>query len=282
VIEVLHPGPLSLVEDLGRTGRAALGVGRSGAADRASLRLGNRLVGNAEGAAGIEVTFGGLAVRFVRPATIALTGAPCTVTVDGGRPVGVNAPASVAAGTTLRMGAPATGLRTYLCVRGGVDVQPVLGSRSTDVLSGIGPPPLVPGMLLPVGPPPPQRPLVDVAAVAEPSEQPVLRVVTGPRADWFDDNSLSALCATAYEVSLRSNRIAVRLRGPALRRTVEDELPPEGLVPGAVQVPPDGQPVLFLADHPVTGGYPVIAVVRDCDVGAAAQLRPGQQVRFHR
>nr|WP_211177304.1 biotin-dependent carboxyltransferase family protein [Pseudonocardia acidicola] len=272
-------GPLALLQDLGRPGLAGSGVGRSGAADRAALRLANRLMANPEDAAGIEVVFGGLSVRAGRRLTVALTGAPAPATVDG-TPVGHHAVVVLRAGQVLTLGVPPTGLRTYLAVRGGVDVAPVLGSRSTDVLSGIGPPPLREGDELPTGPEPARFPLVDVAPVAVPPDGTVtLRAVAGPRADWAAD--AAGLTGTVWTASSRSDRIGMRLDGEPLRRLPgADELPSEGMVRGAIQVPPGGGPVLFLADHPVTGGYPVIAVVLDADVDRAAQVRPGQPVRF--
>jgi biotin-dependent carboxylase-like uncharacterized protein len=279
VITVLATGPLSLLQDDGRPGLAgSSGVGRSGAADRGAYALGNRLVANPRGAASIEVLAGGLRIRAERPLTVALTGAPAPATVDA-RPVGHNAVVPVEAGQELALGSPPVGLRTYLAVRGGIDVAPVLGSRSTDTLSGIGPAPLAVGDELPVGPQPPTFPLVDVAPVALPEAGRVtLRAVAGPRADWAADPE--ALATTAWTTSSRGDRVGVRLDGDPLRRRDEAELPSEGLVRGAVQLPPGGAPVLFLADHPVTGGYPVVAVVVDADVDRAAQLRPGQPVRF--
>jgi biotin-dependent carboxylase-like uncharacterized protein len=279
VIEVLSAGPLTTVQDLGRPGLAHLGVGRSGAADRPSLRLANRLVGNAEVAAGLEVTFGGLAVRFERACTVALAGATCPVLV-GGRAGDVNAPVGVAAGEVLELGMPPAGVRTYLAVRGGLAVEPVLGARATDLLAGLGPEPLRDGDRLPIGRATGPGPGVDVAPVRPLPPEPVLRVVPGPRADWFTTAALEVLATSRFEVTAASDRVGVRLAGPALERSRGEELPSEGLVEGAVQVPPDGQPVVFLADHPVTGGYPVIAVVHPDDLPAVAQARPGQVVRF--
>ncbi|QUH01130.1 biotin-dependent carboxyltransferase family protein [Saccharopolyspora erythraea] len=281
MLEVLETGPLATVQDLGRPGLADIGVGVSGAADRGSLRLANRLLGNDEGAAAIEVTFGGLAVRAGRDLTIAVTGAPCPVTVDG-RGEGANAVLRVAAGEEVRLGAPPCGLRSYLAVRGGIDVEPVLGSRSTDVMAGIGPAALRVGDTLPVGPAPAAFPVVDLAPVAPPPEDLVLDVVPGPREDWFTGEALEVLLTSVYEVTTESNRVGMRLDGPALTRSRSDELPSEGMVAGALQVPPASKPTLFLADHPVTGGYPVIAVVTSADVDRAAQARPGQRVRFRR
>jgi biotin-dependent carboxylase-like uncharacterized protein len=180
----------------------------------------------------------------------------------------------------LALGVPARGLRAYLAVRGGVAVPPVLGSRSTDALSGLGPAPLAAGDRLPVGDLAADEPLVDVAPVASLPDRPVLRVLPGPRRDWLADTAWAALRDAAWTVSADSDRVGLRLTGPRLARARDDELPSEGLVPGAVQVPPDGAPVLFLADHPVTGGYPVLAVVVTADLPVAAQLRPGDVVRF--
>jgi biotin-dependent carboxylase-like uncharacterized protein len=277
-LEVLSTGPLALVEDLGRPGLAASGVGRSGAADRAALRLANRLVANPEDAAGIEVVFGGLAVRARGLLTVALTGAAAPADVDG-TPIGHNALILLRPGQVLRLDTPATGLRTYLAVRGGIAVEPVLGSRSTDVLAGLGPDKLAPGSVLPVGPEPADLPLVDVAPVAGiPGDTVLLRAVPGPRAGFLTDPQ--ALFRTTWTASARSDRVGMRLEGGRLERSGSEELPSEGMVRGAIQVPPGGEPVLFLADHPVTGGYPVGAVVVDQDVDRAAQVRPGQPVRF--
>lgn len=279
-LEVVATGPLTTVQDLGRPGLAALGVGRSGAADTASLRLANRLVGNDEGQAGLEVTFGGLGLRCEGGTTVALTGAPCPMSVDG-RQVAPYSVVWVPDGATLRLGAPAAGLRSYLAVRGGVDVPPVLGSRSTDTLAGLGPAPLATGDRIPVGCPRGDLPGVDLAPVRVPDSGDIwLRVVAGPRADWFTTEAYDGLLASSYEVTADSNRVGMRLAGAALERSRDEELPSEGMVPGALQVPPSGQPTLFLADHPVTGGYPVIAVVVSEDLGLAAQARPGQQIRF--
>jgi biotin-dependent carboxylase-like uncharacterized protein len=279
-LEVLATGPLATVQDLGRPGHAHWGVSRSGAADRRSARLAQRLVGNHEAAAGIEVTFGGLVVRPAVDVVVALTGAPCPVTVAG-EPAGTHVTITVRAGSELRLGTPATGLRTYLAVRGGIEVAPVLGSRATDVLGGVGPDVLAEGHRLPVGRAAGPVPPVDRAAVRTPPPGEVeLRVRFGPRHDWFTDAAHEELVSTRFAASSDSSRIGVRLDGPALSRATDAELASEGLVRGAIQVPPTGPPTLFLADHPVTGGYPVIAVVVDEDVDLAAQVRPGQPIRF--
>jgi len=192
-----------------------------------------------------------------------------------------NAPVLLRAGSRLALGAPARGLRTYLAVRGGLDVPPVLGSRSTDLLAGLGPPPLTHGDVLPVGEPHLPLPDVDVAAVAEPTGRELrVRVLPGPRRDWFADAAWDVLLGSAYTVTGESNRIGLRLDGPPLERRRDGELPSEGMVRGALQVPPSGRPVLLLADHPVTGGYPVVGYVHDDDVDACGQLIPGQVLRF--
>ncbi|WP_305852307.1 biotin-dependent carboxyltransferase family protein [Blastococcus sp. PRF04-17] len=279
MLTVLATGPRATVQDRGRRGWASIGVTASGAADRAAADLANRLVGNAPAAAVVEATAGGLRVRAERTLLVAVTGAPAGVRVDG-RPAPFDAPLPLAAGRVLDLQLPPVGLRTYLAVRGGVDVPPVLGSRSTDTLSGLGPAPLRAGDRLPVGDLAAGEPFVDVAPVRQPSSSPVLAVLPGPRRDWLEPAAWDALTRQPWEVTADSNRVGLRLSGPALARARTGELPSEGLVPGAVQVPPDGAPVLFLVDHPVTGGYPVLAVVTSADLSAAAQLRPGDTVRF--
>ncbi len=278
-LHVLASGPLATVQDLGRPGQAAIGVPRSGALDLPAHRLANRLVGNAESAATIEVTLGGLALRVTHATTVALAGASCPAEADN-HPIPMHAPTTLPSGATLRLGAPTRGLRTYIAVRGGVDVPPVLGSRATDVLSALGPPPLADGDRLPIGTAPAGEPLVDVAPVADPPSDTVMHVLPGPRVDWFMPDALDRLSKSTYTVAPDSDRVAARLAGPPLARLRTDELPSEGLVLGAVQVTPDGSPVVFLADHPTTGGYPVLAVVRRADLPLLAQARPGEPVRF--
>lgn len=271
MIEVLAPGPLTTLQDGGRAGMAALGVPRSGAFDRAALRLANRLVGNPEYAPALEATFGGLELFVHDAATVALTGAPCPG-LDHAVPV------TLPAGSRVRLGAPAQGLRSYLAVRGGVVVEPVLGSASTDTLSGLGPAALRAGDRLVIG----SQSAGQVSAGTGGAARfgGVLRVIAGPRDDWFEPAALDVLTAATWTVRADSNRIGVRLDGPPLARTRADELPSEATLPGALQVPPDGRPIVLGPDAPVTGGYPVIAVVRDADLDLAGQLRPGQPLRF--
>lgn len=275
---VLATGPLATVQDSGRPGWAHLGVPRAGALDAGSAALANRLVGNPADAAVVEATLGGLVVRARRGHWCAVTGAHAPLRVDD-RPVGHGRPVWVPGGARLEVGTPTSGVRCYLAVAGGITVEPVLGSRSTDTLAWVGPPPLAEGTGLPVGRPvgPPRDP-----EVTRPASGRVLRLVPGPRTDWFEPDVLTRLCATTWTVQADSDRIGLRVDGPALPRARDAELPSEGMVLGAVQVPPHGRPVVFLADHPVTGGYPVVAVVEAADLSVAAQLRPGEELRFSR
>lgn len=274
-------GPV-LVQDHGRGGHAAVGVGRSGAADRAAYRLGNRALGNLATAASLEVTLGGLEAEVVGgPLWCCLTGAPATLEADGRpHPAG----AVVAVRRQLRIGTPPRGLRCYLAVRGGIDVPPVLGSRSRDVLAGLGPSPLGTGDVVPVGdevaPGEPGWPRVDAVPVPALTEPALLRVVPGPRADLVAEPE--RLVTGEWRASAHTDRVGTRLEGgaPLLHRDAGRQVPSEGALRGAVQVPPSGEPVLFGPDHPVTGGYPVVGVVVDADVDRAAQLRPGDPVRF--
>ena len=273
-LTVVETGPLTTVQDAGRFGQGALGIGRSGACDRAAYRLANRLVGNDDGAAVLEVTFGGLVLRADGDVVLATTGARCAGTPH-------NAPLTLAAGEQLALGAPVTGARTYVAVRGGIDVPRVLGSRSTDLLAGLGPDVLAAGDRLPVGHSVCQMPGVDVAAVPEPEAgEVVVQVQPGPRRDWFTDDAWASLLNQRYTVTAQSNRVGLRLDGVPLKRTSTRELPSEGMVRGALQIPLSGTPVLFLADHPVTGGYPVVGYVVDRDVDRCGQLRTGQTLRF--
>ncbi|MGB3762956.1 MAG: biotin-dependent carboxyltransferase family protein [Ornithinimicrobium sp.] len=280
-LEIIEPGPQALVQDAGRSGWAAIGVGRCGAADRSAYELGARLVAHEAGTASLEVTLGGLVARVHGSMTVALTGADAGATVDG-NPVAHACLLDLRDGQELRLGMPSAGLRTYLTARGGWDVPAVLGSRSTDTLSGVGPAPVKAGDLLRLGHYRGSYPNVDAAPVPLPRDELMeLSILPGPRLDWFA--SSEPLTDQEWIVSDRSNRIGIRLQGDAVARSEgkkDVELPSEGMVRGALQVPPDGQPVLFGNDHPVTGGYPVIAVVPSADMDRAAQLRPGQPVRL--
>lgn len=279
MIEVIRAGALTTVQDQGRAGHAHLGVPAAGALDGPALRLANRLVGNDRAAAGLEITVSGCRVRLQRASIVAVTGAACAVRVNG-RSVDSGVPVPVPAGGVLDIGPARAGVRAYLAVAGGIDVPPVLGSRSTDTLSGLGPEPLRDGDRLPVGQP--AGPAAPVWFTVPPEPRTTLRMILGPRDDWFTDEALTTLTAATWTVSTRSNRVAARLEGPKLTRRNTAELPSEGLVLGAVQVPSGGEPLVFLADHPTTGGYPVIGVVHPDDLPVLAQSRPGTTLRMAR
>ncbi len=274
-VEVVRAGARTTVQDAGRPGRAHLGAPRSGALDVAAARLANRLVGNPEGCAVLEVTAGGTALRTRRALAAAVTGAPAEVTA-GGRAADAGAAVLLRAGELLEVGPARRGLRTYVALAGGIEVDPVLGSRSTDTLSGLGPAVLADGDVLAVGPA--HGPPSPVHVPAPTGDTPVLLDLRpGPRDDRLGPGGLERLAATGWTVSPLSDRVGLRLTGDPLPVRA-GELDSEGLVLGAVQVPPDGQPVVLLADHPTTGGYPVVGVVDAASVAALAQARPGTPV----
>ena len=261
-IVVVDAGIATTVQDRGRPGLAHLGVPPSGAVDQRLAALTNRLVGNPDEAAVIE-TCGNFVMRVTGAALIATSSEL--------------APTSLAPGQTYRVAGDRTRLWHYVAVRGGIDVPHVLGSRATDTLSGLGPPPVAPGDTLAIGPEPGTLVAVDHAPRVD-ATHPV-RLAPGPRIDWFDPACFERFAASPWMVT-QSSRIGVRLSGVRLPRRIDDDLASEGMVRGAIQVPPDGDPVMLLADHPTTGGYPVIAVVHPDDVALMAQTPPGGEVRF--
>ena len=280
-VEVVEPGLLATVQDLGRPGAAHLGVARSGALDRAALRTANRLLGNAESAAGIEVTMGGFRAVARRDLWIATTGAWGPVRIDG-RPVDPYAAHPWPAGAELHLDWFAHGARACIAVRGGLAAPAVLGSRSTDLLAGLGLGALRAGDVLGLaGAAASPIPVAEVAPWSPPHDDEIeIELAPGPRADWFAASARAALFETVWILSNQADRVGARLDGPALERVHEGELPSEGMVPGALQVPPSGRPTILLADGPVTGGYPVIALVTDAALDAVAQARPGTRIRF--
>jgi biotin-dependent carboxylase-like uncharacterized protein len=273
-IEITDAGALTTVQDLGRPGFAHLGVPTSGALDTSALALANRLLGNPESSAGLETTLTGVSFQVSAACRVAVTGASCAITVNGRESAWASA-ISVPAGARVEVGPAFEGLRSYVCFAGGLQVPRTLGSCSTDLLSGTGPAPLRAGDVLDLGPPTAVAPSVELAPARRGS---VLRLDLGPRSDWFVAESLASLDGASYEVSSASNRIGLRLVGDRLHRSRTGELPTEPMVLGAVQVPPNGQPVVFLADHPTTGGYPVVGVVRTEDLAVCAQARPGDRL----
>lgn len=276
VLEVIDPGPLTLVQDLGRHGYGDIAVGESGAFDRTAHRLANRIVGNAESAAALEALGGGLAMRALRHCVVAVTGAEGAVLVDGA-PSDRGAPLHLGPDQVLTLGAPAAGIRSVVAVRGGIAGAAILGSLSRDTLAGLGPDPLAPGSLIGVGEPSSAL-LVDHVPSAAVAPAITLALHPGPRRDRLAPKGRRTFSESTFTVGADSDRIGIRLDGPGLELRGEGPRASEGVVRGAVQVPPDGRPVILGPDHPVTGGYPVVGVVDDID--SLAQAAPGTPVRF--
>jgi len=280
----------ALVQDLGRFGQAGQGVSSSGALDQGAFRAANRIVGNPVEAACLEITLGGFAFTISGPTVMALTGAPCPIIVrdKAGRSIAAEGyrPISLEAGDMVSLGFATRGARSYLAFRGGLDVAPVLGSASTDTLAVVGPAPVGVGAVLAIGNG--EHRLSPVSLTESPAfvcpapgEIVTLDVVMGPRSDWFTERGIETLSSQVYEVTPQSNRVGIRLFGPeALERKDKAELPSEGTATGAIQVPHSGQPVLFLADHPLTGGYPVIGTVAEYHLDLAGQIPVNAKIQF--
>lgn len=273
------PGPLSLVQDLGRPGLGHLGVSPSGSFDRRAARQANAILANPVGRPLIE-SLGGLVLRAESAHAVAVTGASSDIAVDG-RTAPYGRAVLLRPGQVLRLGIPTTGMRTYVGVAGGLNPGSELGSASTDTLSGLGPAPLRSGERLAVGPSSAIPDLEDVPPLGS-SGDATLDVMLGPRDDWFTPEAVRLLLEHSWQVSPDSSRIGVRLVGATLERSRHDELPSEPCVRGSIQIASDGQPIVLGPDHPVTGGYPVMAVVADTHGDRLAQVRPGQVVRFRR
>lgn len=269
------------MQDCGRPGFAHLGVPHSGALDPDAFARANRLVGNDAGAPALETTLDGITLRFEAPAVVAITGAFATVRVEGQA-----APWSMAVrvkrGSIVDVGPAKAGARCYVAFAGGLDVPSTLGSCSTDVLSGLGPPPLAAGQRLCILPTRGRVPAVDMAPYRRPESELVLPLHPGPRRNWLTEEGVRSLFAQTYRVSVQSNRIGLRLAGEPLERRPLPELPSEGIVWGSVQLLGSGEILVLLADHPTTGGYPVIAVVDRNAASACAQARPGDIVTLRR
>jgi antagonist of KipI len=287
LIEVRAPGLLTTVQDLGREGFGPMGVSASGAADRVALRIGNRLVGNAEGAAGLEMTLLGGTFFFQEAAVVALTGADFAPTLDN-VPVPSWSTVEIRAGQTLQMGPTRTGARCYLCVRGGIDVKLFLGSASTHLLSGLGGfqgRALRVGDVLKMGTASGsfrtfRKRSVSARAVAQLAPRKVLRVTPGPQSDWFSPEVQEAFYAGTYRVTEESNRMGLRLEGAAISSTAGGEMTSEGVSLGAVQITVGGLPIILFVEQQTTGGYPKIANVISADLSSLGQLRPRDEIRF--
>ena len=285
-IEVREPGLLTTVQDLGREGYGPMGVSPSGAADAVSLRLGNRLVGNDENVAALEMTLIGGAFHFAHDATIALTGSDFGATLDGA-PVAPWESFQASTGALLRLGATRSGARCTLCVHGGITVKPFLGSASTHLLSGLGGfagRALKRGDMLQVGHArlPFRKRRADATALQALAPRKILRVTTGPQAGWFSESARHAFYSSTYRVAENSNRMGLRLEGPAVVPAPAREMLTEGVTLGAIQVPSSGQPIILFVEQQTTGGYPKIANVIAADLHSLGQLRPRDEIRFER
>ena len=286
VIQVQSPGLLTTVQDLGREGFGPIGVSPSGAADPISLRLGNRLVGNLEGAAGLEMTLLGGTFLFPDGAVIALTGSDFGATLDGA-PLALWTPTAVKPGQTLRAGSTRSGARCYLCVQGGIAVKPFLGSASTHLLSGLGGyqgRALRKGDVLHIGPADTSFRTKSLAprALERLSPRKVLRVTPGPQSDWFPEPSQQLFYNSTYRVAEESNRMGLRLEGPPVAQGSSGEMITEGVSLGAIQITAGGLPIILFVEQQTTGGYAKIANVISADLHSLGQLRPRDELRFER
>ncbi|WP_149141404.1 urea amidolyase family protein [Gemmobacter caeruleus] len=272
-----------LFQDAGRPGQTGQGVAASGALDLGALRRANRAVGNPADAPALEITLGPVRLRAEQAVTLALSGAMDRAEIAGSGPVDPRAPFALDAGDEVLLHPPAAGMRSYLALRGGFEVAPVLGSAATDTLAFIGPPEVTAGTGLGAA----RRPAQAVApqppspALPRTGDLVTLPVTLGPRADWFTPEMVAQFLATDWLVTPQSSRVGIRLQGDQpVTRPDARELPSEGTETGAIQIPHSGQPVLFLADHPLTGGYPVIATVLPSALDLAGQIPPGARIRF--
>lgn len=290
VIQVESPGLLTTVQDLGRQGFGPQGVSASGAADLIALRLGNRLVGNSEGAAALEMTLLGGTFVFPQGAIFALTGSDFGATLDGA-PVEVWASVEANAGQTLRAGPTRSGARCYLCVQGGIAVQPFLNSASTHLLTGLGGfegRALCKGDVLEISTNPslasrhfrPRK--IAAGALEHVSPGKSLRVTPGPQSDWFPSSSLEAFYSANYRVTEECNRMGLRLEGRPAPALSGGEMITEGVSLGAVQITAGGLPIILFVEQQTTGGYPKIANVISADLSSLGQLRPRDEIRFER
>lgn len=278
-LRVLRPGPLTTVQDRGRRGWGHLGIPLAGAVDRAALDAVNAALGNPPDSAALEIVLGGVELVAESDAVLAISGADVPVSIDG-RPCQSGRLLALAVGERLRIGSARTGVYAYLGMLGGVAADGLLGSRSRDTLSDLGPRPLHAGDVLVASDREAKHPAESTSVLQPPiDEEAPLRLLPGPHLGLMPEGVVTTLTGQPWRVLPASNRIAVRLTGQAIVHQVAG-VSSEPLVPGAVQLPPDGQPIAFLSNHPVTGGYPVVGVVQDTDVRQLAQRRPGRPVHF--
>lgn len=280
----------ALFQDLGRFGQTGQGVSASGALDKSAFKSANRAVGNPVDWACLEIALGGLSFESTARTVIALTGAPCPITIKDASGRSTTAtpyqPISLEAGDVVTLGQPTSGMRSYLAVRGGFNVKPILGSCTTDTLAVVGPDPVVSGSVIRLSAK--TEGLDSVSLTESPAfslpqagDVVTLDVVLGPRTDWFTDQGLATFTDQLWQVTPQSSRVGIRLSGEVpLERFDNTELPSEGTATGAIQVPHSGQPVLFLADHPLTGGYPVIGAVAEHHLDLAGQIPINAKIRF--
>jgi biotin-dependent carboxylase-like uncharacterized protein len=286
VIQVREPGLFTTVQDLGREGFGPMGVSPSGAADAVSLRIGNRLVGNADGAAGLEMTLMGGTFEFPEGAVVALAGSDFGATLDG-KPAELWATFETKPGQVLKLGPTRTGARCYLCVRGGIEVKAFLGSASTHVLSALGGHEgraLRKGDVLKLGAANgrARKRRLSARGLQEMQPRRVLRVTPGPQSDWFPEAAQRLFYAGRYVVAEESNRMGIRLKSEAVLDTPGGKMISEGVSLGAIQIPEGGQPIILFVEQQTTGGYPKIANVISADFHSLGQLRPRDEVRFER
>ncbi|HUA82643.1 MAG TPA: biotin-dependent carboxyltransferase family protein [Bryobacteraceae bacterium] len=285
-IQVQSPGMFTTVQDLGRYGYGPLGVSPSGAADPTALRVGNLLVGNVESAAALEMTLLGGTFLFPEDGVIALAGADFSATVDAA-PIPAWTACEIRSGATLRIGGTQAGARCYLCVRGGIAVKMLLGSASTHILTGLGGfagRPLKKGDVLQIGEPSGTPRTIVREMLEKLAPRKILRATDGPQTDWFLRQSVELFFGSAYKVTEESNRMGLRLEGPALEMPHthfnNGQMISEGVSLGAIQVPAGGKPIILFVEQQTTGGYPKIANIIAADLPSIGQLRPRDELRF--
>jgi biotin-dependent carboxylase-like uncharacterized protein len=280
VIEIIKAGPVTTIQDLGRQGFRHQGIAQSGALDRLSLMIANRLVCNPDNAAGLEMMYGRTSIRFETKVCFALTGCECFATLDGS-PIYIGWRCYANAGQILTIQTPVRGLCAYLAVHGGLDVDPIMGSRATDLQAGFGGiagRKLRPGDRIPLGM---QQaiPQVQIGVLLPQCDQ-TLRVLPGPEAEQYSADTHLEFFSAYWQIGQESGRMGLRLAGKVMRQSETSELLSHGVFPGVIQVPPGGQPIILAAEAQTTGGYPRIAIVIESDLWKLGQLKPGDMIRF--